>query len=103
MYDLLIEESSFDWNKFYAERERKVPFFVNSPDENLVKYFEEKKIKAGKVLELGCGPGRNAIYLSEIGCTVDAVDISQEALDWGAERGKKKTLMSTLLIKTSSN
>jgi SAM-dependent methyltransferase len=90
--NLLIEESSFDWNKFYAERERKVPFFVNSPDENLVKYFEEKKIKAGKVLELGCGPGRNAIYLSEIGCTVDAVDISQEALDWGAERAKEKNV-----------
>lgn len=90
--ELLKEESRFDWNEFYSERERKVPFFVNSPDENLVKYFEDKKIRNGKVLELGCGPGRNAIYLSQIGCTVDAVDLSQEALDWGAERAKEKNV-----------
>jgi 2-polyprenyl-3-methyl-5-hydroxy-6-metoxy-1,4-benzoquinol methylase len=26
------------------------------------------------VLELGCGSGRNAIYLASLGCSVDAAD-----------------------------
>lgn len=32
------------------------------------------------VLDLGCGPGRNAIYLAKIGCDVEAVDFSETAL-----------------------
>ena len=90
--ELLKEESKFNWDNFYSNRERKVPFFINSPDENLVSYFETKHFTAGKVLELGCGPGRNAIYFAEKGCKVDAVDISQEALDWGIERANQKSL-----------
>lgn len=84
--EFLKEESQFNWDSFYTERDRKVPFFANLPDENFVEYFEKKIITPGKVLELGCGPGRNAIYLSEIGCMVDAVDLSAEALGWARER-----------------
>lgn len=87
--ELLKEESRFNWDDFYSDRERKVPFFINFPDENLVHYFEQKLIQAGNVLELGCGPGRNAIYFAEKGCTVDAVDSSQEALDWGMDRANQ--------------
>lgn len=38
------------------------------------------------VLELGCGHGHNALYLSSKGCIVDAVDFSESALDWAKER-----------------
>jgi SAM-dependent methyltransferase len=38
------------------------------------------------VLELGCGNGRNATYLAGLGCDVDAVDFSAEALNWAAQR-----------------
>src|SRR5262245_52972785 len=34
-----------------------------------------------KVLDAGCGIGRNAIYLAEKGCQVHAVDISEIALN----------------------
>jgi len=44
------------------------------------------------VLELGCGPGRNAIYLAQKGCSVDAVDLSKEALEWGKERAGDKNV-----------
>ncbi|HEX8458364.1 MAG TPA: class I SAM-dependent methyltransferase [Pyrinomonadaceae bacterium] len=33
-----------------------------------------------KVLDAGCGPGRNAVYLAQQGCQVDAVDFSEVAL-----------------------
>ena len=55
--NLLMEESRFNWDTFYSDRDRKVPFFANVPDENLVEYFENNLLKPGKVLELGCGPG----------------------------------------------
>ena len=83
---LLKEETHFNWDNFYSDRNRKVPFFENHPDENLIEYLETKKVTAGRVLELGCGPGRNAIYLAQNGCSVDAVDQSEEGLNWGKER-----------------
>ncbi|MBS8264386.1 class I SAM-dependent methyltransferase [Mesobacillus boroniphilus] len=86
---LLKEESEFSWDNFYSDRERKVPFFENHPDENLVEYIEKKRLNAGKALELGCGPGRNAIYLSRNSFHVDVVDQSEEGLVWAEERAKE--------------
>ncbi|KKI91320.1 methyltransferase [Bacillus sp. SA1-12] len=92
MLDSLLREPTQFWNTFYSDRERGVPFFINVPDENLVSYFDRNLLKPGKVLELGCGPGRNAIYIAEKGCTVDAVDLSQETLKWGKERAAEKNV-----------
>ena len=89
---LLKEESHFTWDNFYEDRERKVPFFKNDPDENVANYFETKKLTPGKVLELGCGPGRNANYFAEKGCFVDAVDQSAEGLKWAKERALENNL-----------
>lgn len=54
----------------------------------MVKNFEKQIIKPRKVLEIGCGNGRNAIYLAQKGCTVTAVDISQRAIDWAKEQAE---------------
>ena len=40
----------------------------------------------GRALDLACGTGRNALYLAGLGFTVDAVDISAEALAIGRAR-----------------
>ncbi|NOU95378.1 methyltransferase domain-containing protein [Paenibacillus sp. LMG 31456] len=86
MLDSLLREAAPWWNEFYSDREKGIPFFVNAPDENLVQHFDNGTLFAGRVLELGCGPGRNAIYMAQKGCEVDAVDLSQEALNWAKER-----------------
>ncbi|MGG3523486.1 class I SAM-dependent methyltransferase [Bacillus pseudomycoides] len=92
MLDSLLREPTQFWDDFYSNREKGVPFFTNKPDENLVNYFEKKLLNPGKVLELGCGPGRNAIYFAEKGCLVDAVDLSQESIQWATERAKEKNV-----------
>lgn len=90
---LLKEQSKLNWDTFYSDRNRPVPFFVNAPDENLVQYFENNWLTpGGKVLELGCGPGRNAIYFAQQGYDVDAVDLSSEALQWAGERAKERNV-----------
>lgn len=43
-------------------------------------WFSDGLIAPGRVLELGCGQGRNAIYLAGRGYSVDAVDFSPEAI-----------------------
>lgn len=38
------------------------------------------------VLDAGCGNGRNAVYLAQFGCRIDAVDFSSEAISLAKER-----------------
>lgn len=77
------------WDRFYADRDRKVPFFVAKPDENLVSYLDRGLITPGRALDLGCGAGRNAIHLAAAGFAVDAVDLSPTALTWAADRARE--------------
>ncbi|MGV9502193.1 class I SAM-dependent methyltransferase [Streptomyces sp. NPDC003642] len=77
------------WDGFYAERSRPVPFFVAKPDENLVRHVEDGRAGPGRALDLGCGPGRNALYLAARGFEVDAVDLSPAALDWARDRARE--------------
>ncbi|MFT7868791.1 MULTISPECIES: class I SAM-dependent methyltransferase [Amycolatopsis] len=74
------------WDGYYADRDRPVPFFVNKPDEHLAGYLDSGRLRPGRVLDLGCGPGRNAIFLASRGFRVDAVDMSPDAIEWARDR-----------------
>lgn len=76
------------WDQFYADRARGVPFFVGAPDESLAGWHRDGLVplEGMRVLELGCGPGRNAVWMAGQGAQVDALDLSQAAIEWGSER-----------------
>jgi SAM-dependent methyltransferase len=74
------------WDGFFGDRSEPCPFLVDWPDENLVAWFGEGLLGPGRVLELGCGHGRNAAYLAAQGCSVDAVDFSA----WAIEQARKR-------------
>jgi SAM-dependent methyltransferase len=87
MLDRLLEKGDAAWwNGFFDDRTKPCPFFTDWPDETLVDDFQSGALLPGRVLELGCGNGRNAIYLASRGCSVDAVDFSEAALTWARER-----------------
>ncbi|MGW3359277.1 class I SAM-dependent methyltransferase [Streptomyces bungoensis] len=77
------------WDTFYTDRSKPVPFFAAKPDENLASYIERRLITPGRALDLGCGPGRNALYLDSHGFQVDAVDLSPTAVGWAEERARE--------------
>ncbi|CRK56370.1 Methyltransferase [Alloactinosynnema sp. L-07] len=77
------------WDQFYADRDKPVPFFVAKPDENLLDYLDRGLLTQGRALDLGCGPGRNAIHLASVGFDVDAVDLSPTAVGWAEERARE--------------
>lgn len=87
MLDSLIEQRESEWwNKFYTNRDKGIPFFKNAPDENLVDYIQNNIITPSKTLEIGCGPGRNAIFLAKNKFIVDAIDFSDTSIEWARER-----------------
>ncbi len=77
------------WDRFYADRSADRPFFAPKPDENLVSYLDRGILSPSRALDLGCGPGRNAIHLAAAGFEVDAVDLSSAAVAWAEERARE--------------
>ncbi|GLX68015.1 class I SAM-dependent methyltransferase [Paenibacillus glycanilyticus] len=96
---LLKEQSTFNWDAFYSDREKPIPFFANTPDENLVQYVQTNLLRPGRALDLGCGPGRNAIFLAKEGWNVDAVDISAEAIGWANDRAYESNVQVNFIQK----
>lgn len=65
------------WEKEYLSSER---FAFGSPSLE-VKAFSKLIPKNSRILDLGCGDGRNALYLAKKGFVVDCVDISENGID----------------------
>ncbi|OPJ64800.1 class I SAM-dependent methyltransferase [Clostridium oryzae] len=82
MLDSKLADQATQWNNFYSKRWAKAPFIVHPdlPDENLKEYFKSGAIAPKTVLELGCGEGRNAVYMAKQGCEIIAVDLSELAI-----------------------
>jgi len=78
LLDDLVEQIS--WDEFYTNR-MPAPFILQNdmPDENLKELMESLPIQ--NVLELGCGEGRNAIFLASKGIEVTAIDKSSVAIE----------------------
>jgi SAM-dependent methyltransferase len=72
------------WNNEYQHAQGVPTSTRTSPSsavKRLIGYIEEHKLDTGKrVIDLGCGIGRNAFYLAELGYEVTGVDFAESAL-----------------------
>lgn len=85
------------WDAFYSNRSKPCPFFVPYPDESLAQWFDEGLIHPGQAIDIGCGNGRNAIFLARHGFSVEAVDVSETAIEWARERAAQADVVVTLM------
>ncbi|MFC4075972.1 class I SAM-dependent methyltransferase [Salinithrix halophila] len=83
-----------DYYYGYDERYRKVyeeggTFWETEEPNPPVVWFEKQYgLKGKKVLDLGCGEGRDSIFLAKRGVEVTGVDVSRAALDKARERSR---------------
>lgn len=80
-----------DWNKIWQERDNE----ALRPDSWLQRVLH--LLPVGRVLDLACGRGRNALFLAERGFTVTAVDASVEALGQLQVEARRRGLHISLL------
>jgi cyclopropane fatty-acyl-phospholipid synthase-like methyltransferase len=68
------------------------PWDSGLPADELVELVESGRIKAGKVLDIGCGTGTNVLYLAEKGFDASGVDISKVAIRKAFAKARKRGL-----------
>jgi len=86
------------WDKIYKKEGVKYRYYnILRPHENMpdVSYFFKKK-GVKKILDLGCGAGRNLIYLLKKGFDVYGIDCAQKGLEIINKRLKKEKIKSSL-------
>lgn len=74
------------YNKYYQTEH-----LFGEPYPELIEFFAEYPRK-GKVLDLGCGQGRDAIALARLGYSVTGVDNSKVGIDQMNHIGQKENL-----------
>lgn len=67
-----------------------IPWDLGRADTNLVKMVEQLPVKGCRALDIGCGTGDNALWLTGKGFQVTGVDISSRAI----EEARTKALQS---------
>lgn len=73
-----------DWEQRYIDSD--TPWDSGAPSPHLKNFLSEEKVKSGRVLEIGCGTGTNAIFLAQLGFEVTAIDLSKTALERAREK-----------------
>lgn len=93
---MTVHASGEFWERVLSAKNPETADFSQSrPDENLRTYCDIYLKRKARILDLGCGGGRNAQYLAEEGCEVHGLDISPSAVSFCEGRLKRFNLNGT--------
>jgi cyclopropane fatty-acyl-phospholipid synthase-like methyltransferase len=81
------------WERLYQEREiESMPWFNPELDTDLKQALDELGVQSGSTLDLGTGPGTQAMQLDRSGFEVTATDISGAAIRLAREKAEAQGL-----------
>jgi len=75
-------------NFWEDEYNKTPPWEVGHPQSAFVDLFSSNELVLGKVLDLGCGTGENAIFLAQNGFSVVGIDLVPSAIEKAKQKAK---------------
>ena len=75
-----------------------IPWNFETPPKALVQLIEDGNVTSCRTIDLGCGTGNYAIYLSGLGFEVTGVDYSATAVMIAKKSAKKKGVVCNFLV-----
>jgi tellurite methyltransferase len=75
-----------EYNAYYLEKD-----YFGPPSEDLIVFFENNTDR-GTLLDVGCGQGRNAILLAQMGYEVTGIDISKVGVQQMVDAARRKNI-----------
>lgn len=87
------ERTIRNWEQLYQEQAvESMPWFNPNLDPDIEKFLTNLNLTTGNVLDIGTGPGTQAIILAERGFQVTATDLSETAIQKAAAKVQGKGL-----------
>ncbi len=84
------------WEERYQHQAvETMPWFYSELDDDLRQTLEQLGLQGGRALDLGSGPGTQAMQLAQRGFDVTATDISAAAVQLAREKAKAQGLVVT--------
>lgn len=69
------------WDEYYKEKVvEEMPWYEKDLDKDVVDQIKSKNLTGGRFLDLGTGPGTQAVELAKLGFAVTATDLSENAI-----------------------
>jgi SAM-dependent methyltransferase len=84
--EIQVGELEMKWVYELMYRYWQAPY-DNGPDQHLVEFVESGRIEPCRAIDLGCGTGRNALFLAQKAFEVTGVDYASSAI----EKARQKT------------
>ena len=85
----MVLSSLISWEDAYKTRP---PWDIGRPQPAFVELVQAGELNKGRVLDVGCGTGENALYLADRGFSVVGVDLSSRAIDAAKTKGSERKL-----------
>ncbi len=101
-HNINLDKSEKFWDDRAEEFNNKAISGDKAKDFNDIISFisqDNKNLKFGEVLDIGCGPGKYAVEFSKIADKVTAIDISQNMINFGVENAKKLEINNIEFLK----
>ncbi len=87
-----------DWDTFYRKNDYKtMPWFLAELDRDLKDAMDKMGIKNGNFLDLGTGPGTQAVQLQKMGFDATGSDISESAIQGARQLGDATFVVDDIL------
>ncbi len=80
-------QKKHEWEERYEQK--KTPWDTGRPNNQLMRLIATWPKCGGRVLEVGCGTGTNAVWLAQQGLQVTGVDISSKAIELSQQRAEQ--------------
>jgi SAM-dependent methyltransferase len=94
------QETDSKWDRVYSEQFMTLWY----PNEDIIRFCSrliQKRLthdqvdvrrKVERILDLGCGNGRHAVYFAREGFKASGIDVSPQAIDWAVDWARREDL-----------
>ena len=97
-----FKESFSDWDNYYRDTEvETMPWYEKNLDHDVENEIKSNNYNTGNFLDLGTGPGTQALQLLNYNFDVTGTDISQSAIDKAKKLSPKITFLVDDVLKSN--